>query len=418
MVGDVLRKCILLNTLKLTSNKQRIFNGIFSEYLRVLNETLKSLPNAGSSTELHHLTYLNVRKTSFLPSDIVQEARKDVWAKRKTVKEGFRWCSIRLNQRWFRYVKSKRGNPCFKVTYAPGKSFVVPIKIDGQLERFNRFLCNGWTFRNISLLRGGRIVVVLEKKFPAPENARRFVVGVDVGSTTLAAVTVYDSKNGRVAKQLYLGRDVARKQRQFQERRSRLQAHADRGSRKARKYLKKLRHKQRNYVKTRSGQVAKEVVALAHRYGASVAIEKLGFRSRKHEKNRKANQKINRIPYARLKEFLASDCEQSGVLLHKVDAYHTSKWCNHCGAVNPGHYSKNYALYKCKCGLVVNSDRKASLVVAVKSALERAAQDVTNPRFAQFSSARVPVNGLVRPDAAKQGSAVRATGRPMESSSL
>jgi len=46
-------------------------------------------------------------------------------------------------------------------------------------------------------------------------------------------------------------------------------------------------------VKTRSDQVAKDVVALAKKYGASVAIEKLGFRSRRHEKNRKANQKIN-----------------------------------------------------------------------------------------------------------------------------
>ena len=408
----------MLNILKLTANKQRILNNIFSEYLRVLNETLRSLPNAKSSTELHHLTYHDIRKTSFLPSDVVQEARKDVWAKRETVKDGFKRCSIRLNQRWFRYVKSERGNPLFKITYVPAKSFVVPVRIDEQLERFNRFLDDGWAFRNISLLKDGRIVVVLEKKFPAPENSRRFVVGVDVGSTTLAAVTVYDAEKGRVAKQLYLGRDVARKQRRFLELRSKLQAHADNGSPKARKYLKRLRHKQRDYVKTRSGQVAKEVITLAQKYGASVAIEKLGFRSRRHEKNRKANQKINRIPYLRLQEFLASDCEQSGVLLHKVDAYHTSKWCPHCGAVNPGHSSTNYALYKCKCGLVVNSDRKASLVVAVKSVLERTAQDITNPCFVQFSGTRVPVNGLVRPDAADSSSAVRSTDRPMESSSL
>ena len=407
----------MLNILKLTANKQRIFNNIFSEYLRVLNETLKSLPEAGSSTQLHHLTYNRIRETSFLPSDLVQEARKDVWGKRKTVKE-FKRCSIRLNPRWFRYVKSERGNPLFKVTYEPGKSFVIPVKIDGQLECFNGFVDDGWAFRNVSLLQDGRVAVVFEKEYPAPENNKRFVVGVDVGSTTLAAVTVYDSEKGRVAKQLYLGRDVARKQRLFQERRSSLQAHADNGSGKAKRYLKRLRHKQRDYVKTRSGQVAKEVVELAKKYGASVAIEKLGFRSRRHEKNRKANRKINRIPYARLKEFLASDCEQSGVLLNKVDAYHTSKWCPHCGAVNPGHSSTNYALYRCKCGLTVNSDRKASLVVAVKSALERTAQDVTKPCFVQFSSARVPVNGLVRPDAADSSSAVRSTDRPMESSSL
>ena len=406
----------MLNALKLTANKQKIFNGIFSEYLRILNETLKSLPNAGSSTQLHHLTYNRIRETSFLPSDVVQEARKDVWAKRKTVKEGFRRCSIRFNQRWFRYVKSERGNPLFRITYAPSKSFMVPVRVDGQLERFNRFAGEWWSFRNISLLRDGRIVVVLEKEFPAPADDKRFVVGVDVGSTTLAAVTVYDSVKGKVAKQLYLGRDVAIKQRRFQDRRGRLQAHADCGSGKAKKYLKKLRRKEHNYVTTRSGQVAREIVVLAKKYNASVAREKGNFRSRKHEKNRKANRKINRIPYSKLNGFLASNCEEAIVSNPKVDAYHTSKWCPHCGAVNPGHHSKNYALYRCKtCGLIVNSDRKASLAIAVKSVLERTVQDVTKPCFVQFSSTRVPVNGLVRPNAAKSGSAVRSTNRPMES---
>jgi transposase len=250
------RKCIVLNTLKLTSNKQRIFNDVFSQYLHVLNETLKALPNAGSSTALHHLTYRSIRETSFLPSDLVQEARKDVWAKRKTVREGFRRCSIRLNRHWFRYVKSGRGKPLFKITYAPRKSFLIPVRTDWQFERFNRFLGDGWAFGNVSLLRNGRVAVVLEKKFSVPENSGHFIVGVDVGSTTLATVTVYDAEKGRVAKQLYMGRGVAIQQRRFQDRRSRLQSHADNGSAKARKYLKKLKHKQRNYVGTRSGQVA------------------------------------------------------------------------------------------------------------------------------------------------------------------
>jgi len=408
----------VLNTLKLTTNKQGIFNGIFSEYLRILNETLKSLPNAASSTQLHHLTYRHLRETSFLPSDLVQEARKDVWAKRKTIKE-FKRCSIRLNPRWFRYVQSERGSPIVKVTYTPGKSLAVPVRIDGQLNRFNQFLGEGWTFRSISLLWDGRIAVVLAKVFPAANNNTRFVLGMDVGSTTLAAVTVYDSEKGKVVKQLYLGRDVAIRQRQFEDRRSKLQSYAGNGSGKAKKYLKKLKFKEHNYVTTRSGQVGKEIVVLAKKYDASVAVERGGFSSRKHEKNRKANRKINRIPQAKLKSFIASNCEEAVVSNPKVDAYHTSKWCPHCGAVNKGHSSTNYALYQCKaCGLIVNSDRKASLAVAVKSVLERTAQDITNPRFVQFSGTRVPVNGLVRPDAADSSSAVRSTDRPMESSSL
>jgi transposase len=87
------------------------------------------------------------------------------------------------------------------------------------------------------------------------------------------------------------------------------------------------------------------------------------------------------------------------VPLHEVDAYHTSKWCPHCGAVNDGHTSGNHALYKCKeCGLIVNSDRKASLAIAIKSVLERTSHNFTNLNPIQISNTQVPVNGLLRPN--------------------
>lgn len=406
----------MLNTLELTSKKQKIFDALFAEYLRVLNETLKYLPDAKSSTQLHHLTYSSIRKTSFLPSDIVQEARKDVWVRRKTIKGNFKRCSIRLNKRWFKFVMSERGNPCFKVTYSPRKSFVIPIRLDGQLERFNSFLNDGWNFDNVSLLNDGRIAVVLEKEFPEPENNRRFVVGVDVGSSTLAAVTVFDTETSKVVKQLYFGRDVAQRQRKYSERRRKLQSRADKGSEKAKRYLNKLKHKQRNFVRTRSGQVVKEIVNLAKSYNASIAVEKLSIRGRKRRFNKKANRKISQIPYAQFREFLISNCEQFGIPLQFVDPYHTSKWCPHCGAVNDGHQSQNYALYKCKkCGMIVNSDRKASLAIAVKSVLERRAQDLTKPCFLQISKTRVLVDMLVCPDADGLSCAVHNLNRPMES---
>lgn len=405
----------MLNTLPLTPKKQEILNVFFSEYLRVLNKTLEQLPNANSSNRLHHLTYSNIRSSSFLSSDVVQEARKDVWAKRKTVKNGFKHCSIRLNKRWFRLVESTRGNPIVKVTYSASKTFAIPLRLDRGLQRFNSFIEEGWNIKAVSLLKDSRISMVLEKKFPKPVDDKRFVVGVDVGSSTLAAVTVFDSETSRVEKQLYFGRDVAEKQRRFFERRRKLQSYADNGSGKARKYLWKLKHKQRNFVKNRSGEVSKQIVVLAKRYGASVAIEKLSIRGRKHGFSKKSNRKVNLIPYGKFKEFLTANSEKENVPLQIVDAYHTSKWCPHCGAVNNGHYSGNYSLYRCKCGLTVNSDRKASLAIAVKSVLERAVQDLTKPCFAQISNARVPVNGLVRPNADVVKVAVQRIQRPMES---
>lgn len=405
-----MRKCIVLNNRKLTSKKSDILDSFFSEYSKAIEQTLLQLPLALSSTHLHHLTYSNIRDKISLPSGIVQESRKDVWKTRKHLeKSGFNSSfeinngSIRLNQKWFKFLQTKRGNPCFKITYSPRKTFTIPIETDNQWNRFNKFLDKGWDYSNISIHKDGRISVVLEKEFPEPEiENKKHVVGIDIGSSTLAAVTIFDTQTSKVIKQLYFGRDVAKQQRRYAKRRDKLKSLADKGSHRARQSLKKLRHKQLNFVKTRSGQIAKEIVNLAKSYNAYISIEKLkNLRATKGKINKNGRKKINKIPYSKFIEFLKSNSKIFGIPIHEVDPYHTSKWCSRCGAINNGHYSGNYSLYKCsECGLIVNSDRKASLAIAVKSVLERnKTHELTVQSSIQISKTRVSVNGLLRSDA-------------------
>jgi len=392
-----MRKVLVLNPMQLTSKKSSLLDNLFSEYLSISNLILEQLPNAKTSTELHHLTYQKIRKSSFLPSDIIQEARKDVWARRKKIKGLFRNCSIRLNKRWFKFRKTKRGSPVFRITYSPRQSFAIPISKDRQWQRFQSFTDNGWSFGNISLLKSGKIAVLLEKEFPKPDDEGRYILGIDIGSSTLASVTIFDRYKKKVVRQYYFGKDVTLRQRRYAERRAALQSLADKGSERAKRALRKLKNKQRNFVKTRSGQITKQIINLAKKYNASVAIERLrNLRAKRGEFNRRSNQKINLIPYGKFREFLKSNAEMFSIPLHEIDAYHTSKWCPMCGALNDGHHKGNYALYKCKCGFVCNSDRKASLAVAVKSLLERTELSYTN--VVQISSRRAPVNGLLRPD--------------------
>ena len=419
--SEIVRKCIVLNNLELTRNKSNIFNSFFSEYLKVLDQHCLDLPLALSATHLHHLTYSNIRQTSFLPSDIVQEARKDIWKSRKDIlSKGckFTKCSIRLNKRWFKFIETERGNPCFKVTYSPKKTFVLPVKTDKQFQRFQMFLKDGWSFDNISLLMDGRISVVLEKEFAKKTIDQKYVVGVDIGSSTLAAVSVFDIENSKVVKQLYFGRDVAFRQRKYTKRRDYLKSLADKGSDRAKKSLRRLKHKQFNFVKTRSGQIAKEIINLAKSYNAYISVEKLkNLKGRRGQFNKKANKKINIIPYGKFTEFLKSNSEMFQVPVHEVDPYHTSKWCYKCGEINNGHSSVNYVLYKCrKCGQVVNSDRKASLAIAIKSVLERnITHSLTNLSSIQGSKTGAKVNLLFRPDAVGFKIAVQHFESPMES---
>ncbi|RLJ00637.1 MAG: hypothetical protein DRP06_01715, partial [Candidatus Aenigmatarchaeota archaeon] len=408
----LVRKTLILNRKELTFRKKDLLNTIIKEYLRVLNFTCLQLPVCYSSSELHQKTYKSIRETSFLPSDVIQEARKDIWklkkvVNKKTLKDKSRInlnnCSIRLNKRWFKFILTNKGYPCFKLTYRPKKTFVIPIKIDNQFKRFTDYTKDEWKFDNISLLKNGNIAVVLEKEFEEPKITQTNILGVDVGSATLAAVTILNSKTGKVKKQLYFGRDVAIKQKKFDKRRSKLKSLADKGSNQAKKSLKRLKHKQRNFVKTRSGQVAKEIVNLAKEYNCSVAVEKLknlrGIKTKKGQKgnsNKKGRKKINRIPYHQFNQFLETNCSISEIPYNLYDPYHTSKFCSNCGAINSGHLSTNYSLYKCrKCGRICNSDRNASKNVAIKSLLERNLQVATlRPSFLRDE---VFVNNLLRP---------------------
>ncbi len=104
------------------------------------------------------------------------------------------------------------------------------------------------------------------------------------------------------------------------------------------------------------------------------------------------------IPFFTFKKNPKPICFDKDITPDIVDALHTSKFCSHCGAVGKGHSTANYALFRCKeCGVVVNSDRNAGLNVAIKSLLEL--RNSPNQETFQISNRRVPVNGLISPDA-------------------
>ncbi len=68
--------------------------------------------------------------------------------------------------------------------------------------------------------------------------------------------------------------------------------------------MRKLKGKERSFVNTRIWQVSHEIVEVALRYNAVIAIEKLKH-LRKHngkgKKPKRANRKIHRTPFAKFR---------------------------------------------------------------------------------------------------------------------
>jgi IS605 OrfB family transposase len=161
--------------------------------------------------------------------------------------------------------------------------------------------------------------LVLLKKPPPTLQVTENVVGVDQNSNGVA-VTVMNRRSGRILKQLYLGRDISLWQIRYENRRAVLQEYRDeKGHRgKAGLKLRQLSGRQRNYVRTNTRLLAKQLTDLATQHKATIAIERLyKLRREKGQLSRKSRRKTNRIPYGFLRHALAHKSAQLGILLSK-----------------------------------------------------------------------------------------------------
>jgi IS605 OrfB family transposase len=285
----------------------------------------------------------------------------------------------------------------------PRNRLAVPIRKNRNLDRFFGLLGGGWTCKTHGLTPNLEIVAFLSKE-EIPLVHRRNVLGIDINNKNFAYSVL--TPEGNVLKQGYFGQKIWPKKVHFAERRALLQ------SLNSLKKLKRMRHRQRDFVYTNIGQMVSEIIRIANEFEADISIERL---RRFSPKGRRFNKKVMTIPFFVFKRILEARCFDNGIMLNIVDAYHTSRWCSHCGAVGNGHDGGNYALFRCRgCGQVVNADRKASLAVAVKCLLERCG--FPNQNTLQISSRRVSVNGLIRgsdaPESLAVPTQVRGRGKP------
>jgi len=272
----------------------------------------------------------------------------------------------------------------------PRSRLAVPIEKNRDWDRFAGLLGNGWTCKTYGLNASLNVVAYLSKEDERPPSARN-VLGIDINAKNFAYSIM--SPRGAILRQGYLGQQIWRRRRHFEERRATLQ------SLHAIKKLKLMKHRQRNYIRTNLGQMVREVILLARKYVADVSIERL---SKFKPRGRQFNRRVLTIPFYLFHRILEARCFDNGIVLSEVDPYNTSKWCSRCGAVNAGHVKGNYSQFRCRvCGLVMNSDRKASLAVAAKTFLER--DGLSNQALLQISGKRVPVSGLLRSSSMTQG---------------
>lgn len=201
---------------------------------------------------------------------------------------------------------------------------------------------------DLMLVRGKwYLACVCDVPDPAEINVEG-VLGVDFGVVNLA----FDSE-GRS----YTGADVERVRSNFNRRRTGLQR---RGSKAAKRRLKKLSGKEARFRKHVNHCISKEIVANAERDRFAIAVENLTH-IRKRVKARKAQRnRLHGWAFAQLRQFVAYKARMAGVPMVAIDPRNTSRTCPECGVIDKGN-RRTQATFSClHCGHTAAADYVAA----------------------------------------------------------
>jgi putative transposase len=276
---------------------------------------------------LQRRAYREVRDRFELPSAAAVVAiRKVTYAYRNKQR--------RLHQATFR---RRRAIPVYRHQYKRDGTVVVygfriPFTARPQAQLSSRHqaaLC----------YRRGKFILhqVVEVDVPAPTPVQEYL-GCDLGTTNLLT----DSEA-----ETYSGQAVEDKRRIYVHRQARLQK---RGTRAARRKLRRISGRQRRYQRDVNHVIAKRVVAKAQRLCCGIALEDLrGIRDR-IKARRRQRARLHNWAFGQLRQFIVYKAAKAGVPVVFVDPANTSRTCPVCGHVDKRN-RRSQAEFQCRrCG--------------------------------------------------------------------
>jgi putative transposase len=183
-------------------------------------------------------------------------------------------------------------------------------------------------------------------------------LGVDLGIVSLAV-----DSDGTI----YSGADIERVRNRLARRRQGLQK---RGTKAAKRRLRKLSGKQARFQKHTNHVISKALISDAERTGRGIALEELkGIRSRVTARSSQ-RARLGNWGFAQLGNFVAYKAKRAGVPIAFVDPRNTSRECRACGCIDKRN-RLDQATFKCiGCGHTANADINAALNIRQR-AVER-----------------------------------------------
>ena len=197
------------------------------------------------------------------------------------------------------------------------------------------------------------LAVTLDVPEPVPGEPQG-TLGVDLGIVNLATDSTGESFSGEA---------VERNRKRHHALRQRLQK---RGTKSAKRHLKKLSGKEARFKKNTNHVISKRIVQKAKTTGQGIAIEDLRhIRTRTEARLKKSQRsKHSSWSFGQLRQFLSYKAAQAFVPLYTVDPRNTSRTCHVCGHCAKEN-RKSQASFCCvNCGYTDNADRNAAINIS------------------------------------------------------
>ena len=198
------------------------------------------------------------------------------------------------------------------------------------------------------------LAVTLEVPTPEPDEPEGGVLGVDLGIVNLAT----DSEG-----ETFSGEAVERNRKRMNALRQRLQK---RGTKSAKRHLKKLSGREARFKKNTNHVISKRIVQKARTHRQGIAIEELRHIRSRTEARLRHSQRNRHTSWAfgQLRSFLSYKADLAGVPLHTVDPRNTSRTCQMCGHCAKAN-RKSQASFVCQsCGFAASADWNAAINIS------------------------------------------------------
>ena len=304
-----------------------------------------------NGVSLHKLTYRQSREDFNLPSQLAissrmkaTEAIKSTLIRTKNKKLGScpqsKLCSIRLDVHSYSlFIKKKM----VSILTLSGRE-----RYSLDISKYHQDYFSDWKSGSADLIVKDNKVylhISFSKDIPDIKPTEK-LLGIDRGINNLAVTS--DNK--------FFGGGIIKKQvRKYQRLRSSLQK---KGTKSAKRHLKKLSNKERQFRADINHQISKQIIQSLNP-GDTIVLEDLsGIRNRRLRKAQRTL--LNNWSFFQLEQFLIYKGAAKGCAIVHIDARYTSQRCSCCGFICRSN-RKSQSDFQCKeCGFRINADLNAS----------------------------------------------------------